>query len=215
MTIGNRPRLFGWRGALAVAIATAGTAVLGYFSIFSIFIPWDDEGYMLVSLRAYTAGGVLYRDVFTQYGPFYYELVGNALRTIANIISFQPESHMSAWLATILRNLFRTKYRGRRRAVEDADGRHVDSLKSPPERLSRVEMGRRLADFHGADASVIRVARHDQVTLPEPRPRDVSLDSSLWRGLFPALPWPTLEGALSEMQVHSRGGGSAGAAHLE
>ncbi|TMA76925.1 MAG: hypothetical protein E6J72_16525, partial [Deltaproteobacteria bacterium] len=87
MTIGNRPRLFGWRGALAVAIATAGTAVLGYFSIFSIFIPWDDEGYMLVSLRAYTAGGVLYRDVFTQYGPFYYELVGNVLRTIGHPVT--------------------------------------------------------------------------------------------------------------------------------
>jgi hypothetical protein len=46
---------------------------------------------------------------------------------------------MSAWLITILRNLFRTEYRKRRREVEDADGRHVDSLKSPPEQHSRVE----------------------------------------------------------------------------
>ena len=42
---------------------------------------------MLVSLRAYTAGGVLYQDVFTQYGPFYYELVGNVLRTIGHPVT--------------------------------------------------------------------------------------------------------------------------------
>ena len=46
---------------------------------------------------------------------------------------------MSAWLFAILRNLFRTEYRKRRREVEDADGRHVDSLKSPPQQPSRVE----------------------------------------------------------------------------
>ena len=61
------------------------------------------------------------------------------LRAVTNIDSFQPGSHMSAWLITILRNLFRTEYRKRRREVEDADGRHVDSLKSPPEQHSRLE----------------------------------------------------------------------------
>jgi RNA polymerase sigma-70 factor (ECF subfamily) len=30
---------------------------------------------------------------------------------------------MGAWLVTILRNLFRTEYRKRRREVQDADGR--------------------------------------------------------------------------------------------
>jgi RNA polymerase sigma-70 factor, ECF subfamily len=44
------------------------------------------------------------------------------LRAIANINSFHPGSHMSAWLFAILRNLFRTEYRKRRREVEDADG---------------------------------------------------------------------------------------------
>ena len=41
------------------------------------------------------------------------------LRTIANINSFQPGTNMSAWLFTILRNLFRSEYRRRRREVED------------------------------------------------------------------------------------------------
>ena len=46
---------------------------------------------------------------------------------------------MSAWLFTILRNLFRSEYRKRIREVEDADGRHVDSLKSAPQQHSRLE----------------------------------------------------------------------------
>jgi RNA polymerase sigma-70 factor, ECF subfamily len=60
------------------------------------------------------------------------------LRAIANIISFHPGSHMSAWLITMLRNLFRSEYRKRRREVEDAAGSYVDSLKSPPQQQSRV-----------------------------------------------------------------------------
>jgi RNA polymerase sigma-70 factor (ECF subfamily) len=47
---------------------------------------------------------------------------------------------MSAWLITILRNLFRSAYRKRRREIEDAAGSYVDSLKSPPPQQSRVEL---------------------------------------------------------------------------
>jgi RNA polymerase sigma-70 factor, ECF subfamily len=63
------------------------------------------------------------------------------LRAIANIHSFQPGSQMSAWLFAILRNQFRSEYRKRRREVEDADGGYVDSLRSPPEQPSRMELG--------------------------------------------------------------------------
>jgi RNA polymerase sigma-70 factor (ECF subfamily) len=61
------------------------------------------------------------------------------LRAIANINSFEPGTNMSAWLFTILRNLFRSEYRKRRREVEDGDGRYADSLKSHPEQPGRVE----------------------------------------------------------------------------
>ena len=45
----------------------------------------------------------------------------------------------SAWLFTILRNLFRSQYRKRRREVEDPDGSYVASLKLPPEQFGRLE----------------------------------------------------------------------------
>ena len=61
------------------------------------------------------------------------------LRAMASIHSFIPGTNMSAWLFTILRNQFRSEYRKRRREVEDADGRHLDSLKSAPGQHSRLE----------------------------------------------------------------------------
>ena len=61
------------------------------------------------------------------------------LRALANIQSFQPGTNMSAWLFTILRNLFRSEYRKRRREVEDPDGSYAETLKSQPEQTSRVE----------------------------------------------------------------------------
>jgi RNA polymerase sigma-70 factor, ECF subfamily len=73
------------------------------------------------------------------------------LRAMANINSFQVGTNMSAWLFTILRNLFISEYRKRRREVEDADGRHVDSLKSPPQQHSQLEFEefrRALAKLH-------------------------------------------------------------------
>ena len=61
------------------------------------------------------------------------------LRAMANINSFQPGTNMSAWLFTILRNLFRSEYRKRRREVEDSDGSYADTLKSHPEQHGRIE----------------------------------------------------------------------------
>jgi RNA polymerase sigma-70 factor (ECF subfamily) len=61
------------------------------------------------------------------------------LRALVNIDSFEPGTNLSAWLFTILRNLFRSEYRKRRREVEDGDGSYAESLKSQPEQEARVE----------------------------------------------------------------------------
>ena len=61
------------------------------------------------------------------------------LRAMANINSFQPGTNMSAWLFTILRNLFRSDYRKRRREVEDADGSYAKTLKTQPAQNAHLE----------------------------------------------------------------------------
>src|SRR6187397_2793472 len=61
------------------------------------------------------------------------------VRAIANIESFEPGTNMPAWLFTILRNLFRSEYRKRRREVEDADGSFAQTLKSNPDQIGRIE----------------------------------------------------------------------------
>jgi RNA polymerase sigma-70 factor (ECF subfamily) len=61
------------------------------------------------------------------------------VRALAAIDSFEPGTNMPAWLFTILRNLFRSEYRKRRREVEDPDGNYADTLKTQPEQASHLE----------------------------------------------------------------------------
>jgi RNA polymerase sigma-70 factor (ECF subfamily) len=69
------------------------------------------------------------------------DLVQEALlRALANLGSFEPGTNMSAWLLTILRNVFHSEYRKRRREVEDAEGSYAERLTSLPEQTSRLEM---------------------------------------------------------------------------
>jgi RNA polymerase sigma-70 factor (ECF subfamily) len=62
------------------------------------------------------------------------------LRAWAHFDSFQPGTNLTAWLFTILRNLFRSEYRKRRREVEDADGIYSQRLSSVPEQVGNVEL---------------------------------------------------------------------------
>src|SRR6476659_3525902 len=82
--------------------------------------------------------------------PFAISLSGNVdraddlvqetlLRALANIHSFQPGTNMPAWLFTILRNLFRSEYRKRRREVEDAAGSYAKPLKTQPAQNAHLE----------------------------------------------------------------------------
>lgn len=68
-----------------------------------------------------------------------------------------------------------------------------------PERLSRLDMGRRLAAFLGRDHTGIVSASRWSAPAVEPRPRDLSLDSSKWRRLFPRSRGPDWDNDLREM----------------
>jgi dTDP-4-dehydrorhamnose reductase len=67
------------------------------------------------------------------------------------------------------------------------------------ERMSRWEMGQRLAETLGSSPDTFVSSQQADAPAPEPRPRDVSLDSSQFRQLFPHQPWPTFAEALSEL----------------
>lgn len=67
-----------WSGLGAALVVTA------YLLVNTTFMPYDDEGYVLISLRNYLDGLRLYDDVFSQYGPWpyvYHELITLVLQT--------------------------------------------------------------------------------------------------------------------------------------
>jgi dTDP-4-dehydrorhamnose reductase len=65
------------------------------------------------------------------------------------------------------------------------------------ERLSRFELMSRAVLACGMDPALIRPNRRVDVPLPEPRPADVSLDTTRLAALFPDLERPSLEAALT------------------
>ena len=57
-----------------------------------------------------------------------------------NQTSFTQGTSMSAWLFTILRNVFYSEYRKRRREVEDAEGTMAARLVSVPEQNGHMDL---------------------------------------------------------------------------
>lgn len=71
-------RIAWWSGLGMALVVTA------YLLVNTTFMPYDDEGYVLISIRNYLSGLRLYDDVFSQYGPWpfvYHELITGMLRT--------------------------------------------------------------------------------------------------------------------------------------
>ena len=94
---------------------------------------------------------------------------------------------------------------GRRSIYRTAARASSGSRKRPPagivhvagrERVSRYELMRRVASSLGFDAGLVRANRREDVVLAEPRPADVSLDTSRLASLLPDLDRPTIEEAI-------------------
>ena len=62
------------------------------------------------------------------------------LRGLSHLDSFTPGTDLQAWLFTILRNLFYTSLRKRRREVEDPDGVIAGMLSTAPEQHGRLDL---------------------------------------------------------------------------
>ena len=63
-----------WAPLVALAV------VAGYLQIFTLFMLYDDEGYVLISLNNFAEGGGLYDQVYSQYGPLFYLVFGGLAR---------------------------------------------------------------------------------------------------------------------------------------
>ena len=72
------PQPSGWRRTSAIGWFVGALALLaaalfvGYRAVFTHFLWYDDEGYVMISVRGYLAGHSLFREVYTQYGPFFF-----------------------------------------------------------------------------------------------------------------------------------------------
>ncbi len=61
---------------IALGATTLVLAPVGFMSMFSVFQPYDDEGFHLLTLRGYVSGSALYTQLATYHGPFFYEIMG-------------------------------------------------------------------------------------------------------------------------------------------
>jgi RNA polymerase sigma-70 factor (ECF subfamily) len=61
------------------------------------------------------------------------------LRALQKQDGFEPGTKLQAWLFTLMRNLFYSEYRKRKREVEDVDGLFAAKLSVVPEQPGRVE----------------------------------------------------------------------------
>ncbi len=61
------------------------------------------------------------------------------MRAWASIERFEQGTNLQAWLFTILRNLFHSEYRSRRREVENPDGSYAARLKTSPDQQAHLD----------------------------------------------------------------------------
>ncbi len=79
--------------------------LVAFYTTYQRFANYDDEGYVLLSLQQFVHGHALYSNVFTQYGPFPFELWGAVYKLFFGG-KVTPDSArvlvIVVWLATAL-----------------------------------------------------------------------------------------------------------------
>jgi hypothetical protein len=92
------------RSILVYAGIAIAAALAAYYAIFTNFALYDDEGTLLVTVQAFAHGDVLYRDVYTPYGPFYYELFGGLFALTGKAVTTDASRSIVIvlWVATSL-----------------------------------------------------------------------------------------------------------------
>ena len=88
--------------AAACVFLLATTFVLGYATLFSTFIPTDDEGYFLITIKGYLGGADLYDETVGQYGPFNFELMAGLFKALGLAVTNDNARWitLALWLCT-------------------------------------------------------------------------------------------------------------------
>ena len=84
----SKRRLFVWLLPLPLLLW------IGHGLLFTSFMLYDDEGYILISLRNFARHGALYDRVYSQYGPFFYA----ALDTLSRVLGIEWTNNSGRWL---------------------------------------------------------------------------------------------------------------------
>ncbi len=72
-------------------------AVIGYWMLFTTFMVYDDEGYVLISLRNYIVHGGLYDQVYSQYGPFFYHFYD----ALQRVLPLEYDNASGRWITLV------------------------------------------------------------------------------------------------------------------
>ena len=95
-------RLATTTACLAAASVLAAATACASWRAFSLFAPYDDEGYILQSVRSYLDGQRLFEEIFTQYGPAFYVLESLIHQTLRAPLTHDFERFMTVatWVLT-------------------------------------------------------------------------------------------------------------------
>ena len=81
-----------WYHLLWLPVA-AFLAWIGHGLLFTSFMLYDDEGYILLTLRNQMEHGGLYDRVYSQYGPFFYAALGG----LSRVLDFEWNNTTGRW----------------------------------------------------------------------------------------------------------------------
>lgn len=86
------------------ALVSIAAAIAAYLTIFIHFGGYDDEGTLLVTVKSFAQGEILYREIYSEYGPFYYELFGGLFALTGRAVTTDAgrEIVIFLWVATSL-----------------------------------------------------------------------------------------------------------------
>ena len=98
---GSSPWLLG-TGVLVLALLTAVLTSFAYEWIFSTWKGWDDDGYLIITMREFAQGGGLYEGFASHYGPGLFVLVAGAMDLVGVAFSHDGARwvNLAAWAAS-------------------------------------------------------------------------------------------------------------------